>query len=40
LIRICSDYWAANNPGQDEWVSGCWLAPTQQIFSYIMARTS
>ena len=23
-----------------EWVSGCWLTPTQQFFSYIMGRTS
>ena len=25
---------------QFEWVNGCCLAPTQQYFSYIMARTS
>jgi len=23
-----------------EWVSGCCLTPIQQLFSYIMARTS
>jgi hypothetical protein len=40
LIYVCSRLAQRNNKWKNEWVGDCCLTPTQQFFSYIMARTS
>jgi hypothetical protein len=40
FILKYSNYVICNKISCSEWVSDCCLTPTQQFFSYIMARTS
>jgi hypothetical protein len=40
LCEFLNDTIAWKKKHSSEWVSNCCLTPTQQFFSYIMARTS